>query len=94
MCFIEPTAGAIVTTLIWNRTKDSKIGRLNLLFWGGALFGLIDHFWNGELFVVPKNLISDLWLGAVITVSILVVWKVMLSAEKTKPEIFAKTRKM
>ena len=66
MCYAVPAAGAVITTAIWSKTKSVKVWWLNMLLWGGAIFGVIDHLWNGELFLISKNIISDLMLGVVI----------------------------
>ena len=85
MCYTVPAASAIVTTVIWNRTKDVKLWWLNLMFWGGAFFGVIDHLWNGELLLISENIISDLSLGVVITSAIYVGWKIIIAMSKTHP---------
>ena len=85
MCYTVPTAGAIVTSVVWARTKDVKTWWLMLLFFGGTLFGVIDHWWNGELFLVSDNIVSDLLLGVVITAAIFVFWKIMAISAKTNP---------
>lgn len=85
MCYAFPTAGAVITTAVWSRTKSVKVWWLSLLFWGGALFGVIDHLWNGELFLISENIVNDLWLGVTISVVILVCWSVMVLASKTNP---------
>ncbi len=85
MCYAVPAVGAIVTSVVWGKTKGVRIGWLNLLFWGGALFGIIDHLWNGELFAVSENISGDLMLGVAITVAILVCWSLMVVINKTKP---------
>ncbi|MFH1360632.1 MAG: hypothetical protein ABIJ41_06300 [Candidatus Omnitrophota bacterium] len=87
MCYTVPAAGAIVTTVMWSRTKDVKLWWLNLLFWGGALFGLIDHWWNGELFFVGEHIVSDLLLGVTITLAIFIFWKIMMAKSKTHPTL-------
>lgn len=96
MCYTVPAVGAIVTSILWNKTKNIKIGWLNLLFWGGALFGIIDHLWNKELFLISKNIVSDLMLGVVITAVIFTCWGVMVLAGKagrTKENVaFSKIR--
>ncbi|MFA5008502.1 MAG: hypothetical protein WC546_04715 [Candidatus Omnitrophota bacterium] len=74
MCYTGPVAGAIVSSIIWGRTKSIKVWWLSLLYWGGALFGIIDHLWNGELFLISGDIVKDLLLGAVITVSIFLFW--------------------
>lgn len=72
MCYIIPTAAAIITTLV--KKKTQKLWWLNLMFYGGAIFGIVDHLWNGELFLVSSDWVKDLLLGVAITVAILVVW--------------------
>ena len=55
---------------------------LNLLFVGGAIFGVVDHLWNGELFMLGEKPILDLALGVTITLVILVVWKLIVVYDK------------
>ena len=85
MCYIIPTGGAIISSLIWRKNKDAKVWWLNLMFLGGALFGIIDHIWNGELFV-SQNIIKDLSLGVVISLIILASWFIILSLNKANPD--------
>ena len=74
MCYTVPLTAALITQLL-NRHWQSSRGRyLNLMLYGGAIFGLIDHAWNGELLTAPQNLSSDLLLGAVITVGLITCW--------------------
>jgi len=87
MCYTVPAAGAIVTSFLWGRNKNIKIWWLNLMFWGGALFGFIDHLWNKELFLISANIANDLLLGAVITVSILCIWAATVIASKFNPTL-------
>lgn len=83
MCYAVPTAGAVVTSVLWTRTKSVKVWWLNLMFWGGALFGVIDHLWNGELFLISKDIVKDLMLGITITAVIFVCWIVMVVISKS-----------
>ncbi|MFH0731712.1 MAG: hypothetical protein V2A72_02170 [Candidatus Omnitrophota bacterium] len=87
MCYAAPLAGAIVTTIAWGKTKDVKTWWLMLMLYGGALFGLIDHLWNGELFLISENIASDLLLGATITAAILIVWKATVFLSKRSPTL-------
>jgi hypothetical protein len=87
MCYAAPTAGAIITSLIWSKTKNVKVWWLNLMFWGGALFGVIDHSWNGELFLISENIVNDLFLGIAITFVILLSWAIMLTLSKVNPTL-------
>jgi len=87
MCYAVPTVGAIVTSAVWSKTKSVKIWWLNLMFWGGALFGVIDHLWNGELFLISKDIVKDLMLGVTISVVILLCWTVMVIMSKTNPTL-------
>jgi len=74
MCYTVPVAGALVTFLVWRKTKSIKIWWLNLLFLGGALFGVVDHLWNRELFLVSPNTERDLISGVIITLVIFLFW--------------------
>jgi hypothetical protein len=82
MCYTVPTTAAIVTTFMWRSKKTVSLFWLMLMFYGGALFGVIDHLWNGELFLISKEWLKDLSLGVVITVVILIVWGIILSLAK------------
>lgn len=87
MCYTAPLVGAVVTTAAWAKTKNVKVWWLTLMFYGGALFGVIDHLWNGELFLISENIISDLLLGLAITAIILVCWGIMLICSKISPTL-------
>ncbi|MCS7152250.1 MAG: hypothetical protein NZ928_07745 [Endomicrobia bacterium] len=82
MCYIIPTAAAVVTTFI--KKKTEKLYWLNLMFYGGAVFGFVDHLWNGELFLVSPDWVKDVLLGVVITVATVVVWAFILLFSKKK----------
>jgi len=84
MCYAVPLAGAVITSVIWKRTKSTKVWWLNLMFWGGALFGLVDHLWNRELFLISENIVSDLLLGVTITAVTMLVWAAALRVNKPK----------
>ncbi len=87
MCYTAPLVGAIVTSVAWSKTKSVKIWWLTLMFYGGALFGVIDHLWNGELFLISENIISDLLLGVTITAIIFVSWGIAVISSKTNPTL-------
>ncbi|MGQ9622248.1 MAG: hypothetical protein ACUVTO_02175 [Candidatus Caldatribacteriaceae bacterium] len=85
MCYVGPLSGAIVASFLWKKTKSIKVFWLTLLFWGGALFGVIDHLLNGELFLISENIAWDLLLGAIITVSTLLAWRAVLFLAQKNP---------
>ncbi|MEN3013543.1 MAG: hypothetical protein ABDH23_02870 [Endomicrobiia bacterium] len=81
MCYLVPTAAAIVTTFV--KKKNQSMKWLTLMFYGGAIFGIVDHWWNGELFLVSPDWLKDMLLGVVITAAILLVWAfIVLLAKK------------
>jgi hypothetical protein len=82
-----PLAGAVITTIAWAKTKNIKVWWLNLMFYGGALFGVIDHLWNRELFLISDNIISDLVLGITITLLILVGWSLAVVYSRLNPTL-------
>ncbi len=87
MCYTVPIAGAVITSVAWGRTKSIKLWWLNLMLYGGAIFGFIDHLWNRELFLISDNIAKDLLLGVTITVSILGMWGVMIILSKFSPTL-------
>lgn len=78
MCYIVPTAAAMVTTFIWKKNRSLELWWLLLLFYGGSLFGVIDHLWNGELFLISENWVKDFALGVAITTGIVLAWSIIL----------------
>lgn len=87
MCYAAPLVGAFVTSVAWKKTRSVKIWWLNLMFYGGALFGVIDHWWNGELFLISENIVSDLLLGVTITAVILLSWGIAVICSKLNPTL-------
>ena len=86
VCYIVPTTAAIVH--FFARKKFPRLGNsryhswLSQLFLGGAVFGIVDHWWNRELFLIGKNILSDLALGVTITLVIVIVWAIMVAYDK------------
>lgn len=77
VCYILPLTVGLISAL-----RRKALGKhdiegfwLNLMFLGAALFGVIDHWWNGELFLIGANWMMDLGLGATITAGVLISWK-------------------
>lgn len=87
MCYLGPTTAAIITTFMWKNKKTSRLFWLMLMFYGGTLFGVIDHLWNGELFLVSKDWMKDLGLGVVITAVIILVWRAIIFLAKRMPSL-------
>ncbi len=87
MCYVAPVMGAVITSVLWGKKKSVKVWWLTLMFGGGALFGIIDHLWNGELFFISENIVSDLLLGIAIAAAILVVWGMTLAYSRVNPTL-------
>lgn len=84
VCYIIPTAAAVIEYIRNRKIKEKTSHKnwLNLMFLGGALFGIIDHLWNGELFLISTNWVSDLTLGFTITAGIIGSWGLIVSMPK------------
>ena len=89
MCYLGPTTAAIVTTFMWRSKKRLALFWLMLIFYGGSLFGIVDHLWNGELFLVSQEWVKDIVLGIVITAGTVFVWAVVLTVAKRDPSLSA-----
>ena len=85
MCYTVPLAAAITTTFIWKKKGTLKLWWLTLMLYGGSLFGVIDHLWNGELLLVSENWLKDLCLGGVITAGLILTWRIILGLAKKNP---------
>jgi hypothetical protein len=88
VCYIVPTAVAIIHGIMRKKTTSLKNNVhhlwLNLLLVGAAIFGLVDHWWNNELFFIGKNIFMDISLGIIITITVFVIWIVVVSIDKSK----------
>jgi hypothetical protein len=58
---------------------DNEGNMLELMLLGGSTFGVIDHWWNGELMLIGDNIASDLLLGFVITLGIFIMWGALVA---------------
>jgi len=88
VCYTVPLVAAISHFIMRkniSNLKDSISHRwLSLLLAGGAIFGVVDHWWNGELFLIGENILSDLMLGVTITIAIVIIWVIIITLNKSK----------
>jgi hypothetical protein len=96
VCYAVPMVAAVVhyatrRNIISWKTSVHQLW-LGLLLLGGAIFGIVDHLWNGELFLIGENIVSDLLLGVAITVSIFVIWAIIITLDKTAKKTPLKTQ--
>lgn len=95
VCYTIPLAASIIHAV--SRKKISSWRNnihhmwLNLLFVGGAIFGIVDHIWNGELLLIGENIGSDILLGLTISVIIYFAWIIIVALDKSSKKINAKT---
>ena len=84
VCYAVPTAALLISVIRRKALRKTDVQGfwLNLLLLGGALFGVIDHFWNGELFLISANWFMDLSLGFTITAGIFVAWGLVVHRER------------
>ncbi len=86
VCYVIPVAAALVHHGLKKNVKkldnDPRQSWLTLLLAGGGLFGVVDHLWNGELFLIGPNILSDLALGTAITVGIFCFWEILVARDK------------
>lgn len=64
--------------------NEEKHRWLGMLLTGGAIFGVVDHLWNGELFLLGKKPLLDILLGITITLAILFAWITIMALDKLK----------
>lgn len=85
VCYVIPLIASLVGTLrrmsLKRRHPKNSYTHsfwLNIMLLGGALFGVIDHLWHGELFLIGQNWMFDLALGSTITAGIIGSWGVIV----------------
>lgn len=95
VCYAVPATAAVIHYVTRKKVASWKTNThhlwLNLLLLGGAIFGIVDHLWNGELFLIGENIVSDLMLGATITTVILASWAIIVALNKTNEKKPVKT---
>jgi len=86
VCYAVPATVALLSVVLRQKYNvHSKYAQwFTLLFAGGATFGVVDHLWNGELFLIGPNIASDLLLGFAITATLFTVWLAVVSLDKAK----------
>ena len=84
MHYVVSAIAAAVTSVQNRKKQDEGIKQLGLLFWGGAVYGVVDHLWNGELFLVSAHPIKDMLLGFTITGCLFLSWLVVRHLESRK----------
>ncbi len=91
VCYAVPTSALIVTHFARRkmRMSDKEGNWLELMLLGGATFGVIDHWWNGELMLIGDNIASDLLLGFVITLGIFVAWGAVVAWNRMQAKSLA-----
>ena len=88
VCYAVTTGAALIHGILRYKIPSWKTSVhqmwLSLLLVGGALFGVVDHLWNGELFLFGGNLVVDLLLGVTITLVIFITWAILVVLDKSK----------
>jgi hypothetical protein len=86
VCYSVPLLASIILFLKgkYIQKNDRSLRLLNIILGGGAFMLVIDHVWNGELFLIGNDIVSDLLLGVMMTIGAVVFWSVILFAEKAK----------
>ncbi|HIH97701.1 MAG TPA: hypothetical protein HA346_01650 [Thermoplasmata archaeon] len=83
VCYVVPLGVAIlVVGLSKFLPRKHSISWLELLLFGGSICLIMDHLWNGELFLIGENVASDLALGLVMTTVLVLFWYVMVLVAK------------
>lgn len=93
VCYVVPTAVLVLGLALrrkynWNTLYAQWF---TMLFAGGVVFGVVDHVWNGELFLIGGSIAGDLLLGLAITLVLLAVWVVLVSLDAAKKPSASKT---
>ena len=92
-CFITPMITGIFTTIFRKKIPAAlKIGRLNLMIWGGIAMLVVDHIANGEIILYPPFLTAMqnpteipiviqeiIVIGGTMTLAIIILWACLVA---------------
>ena len=83
-CYSVPLAAALILFIARKirHSKDRNLWLLNIIFAGGAVMLVIDHWINGELFLTGDNIGFELALGAAMTLGAAAFWAIIIVSEK------------
>ena len=84
VCYAVPLSAFLIGVILrfgFKKTGTHSLWLLLMLL-GGSVFGVVDHFWNGELFLIGANIYLDLALGVTITAGIFASWGVIVYRER------------
>lgn len=89
VCYIVPLAAWLASAARRKALRKSDVHGmwLNIMLLGGALFGGIDHFWNGELLLLGANWAMDLALGFTITLGITGAWGLLVWKDRMMKQV-------
>ena len=84
VCYSVPASAAILlyASRKGAHRESQSLHLLNLLLGAGAIMLIIDHYWNGELFLIGPNLVSDLMLGVMMTLGVVLFWGLLVFTGK------------
>ncbi len=83
-CYSVPVTAAILLFITRKAKKDSNaLKLLNLMLAAGSTMLVIDHWFNGELFLVPENLEADLLLGFLMSLGTVILWALLTHTNQT-----------
>ncbi|OGS40410.1 MAG: hypothetical protein A3K77_02230 [Euryarchaeota archaeon RBG_13_31_8] len=95
VCYAVPTVVAIIHYATRKNISSWKTSThqlwLTLLLLGSAIFGVVDHLWNGELFLIGEDIGFDLLLGVVITIVTIAIWTILVIVDNKSNKTIIKT---
>jgi hypothetical protein len=78
----------MIGVYLLEKHQKQRNPRLNLLFLmllGGAIFGVVDHAWNGELLNIGADPVPDILLGVAITLTTFAIWAAITVFDRIDP---------
>lgn len=96
VCYAVPLAATIIVGLrrLISGKKSMEGFWLSIMLLGASIFGVVDHFWNGELFLIGPNVMMDLSLGFTITSAVFIGWGIIVHRERVSGSLDNLNRKI
>ena len=86
VCYVVPTLATVLLYALRRvtRSKNVYVQWLNIMLLGGTIFGIVDHLWKGELFLISSEPWKDIMLGVIITFATFIVWSIIAIVAKSE----------
>ena len=92
VCYAVPLVATVILSACRRASASNWLRSaqgfwLNIMMLGGSVFGLVDHLFAGELFVLTSAWMTDIAIGGAITAGIAGCWGVLVFGRRFSSQV-------